>query len=948
MRDLRLMVGALTVVVMALAPQTALAQTNVATGQVFGTVADPDGAMMPGVMIQLRNQDTGFNRGAVTDASGFFRIDLVPSATYDIRADLSGFKSEVKRGVVVTLGSSVRVDFQLALSAVEEEIVVTAESPIVETTNPSVAAGVSDQQIANLPLRGRDFTDFVVLTPGANAQTDEVASARGGVSIGARGIQNSYNIDGSNDQSSFFGEERGGTRPPFTFSQSAIKEMQVIRNSYNLQFSSGGGVINAITKSGTNDFHGEVFGYYRDDNMRARDGLGNKAENFEQIQYGFSLGGPIVRDKLHFFVGLDTQDFTTPQFHGFDDFEDAWIPQWEAITGLDYQSEIGNTPETNDALVFMVKFDWQITNSHLLTVRDNWSDQEGENLTSNFFTNGYSTNGLEKNSFNSLVATLNSVVSEDAFNEAIIQYSLEERPREPNNTTLPETQISFDYYAVFGQNQFLPNFLDEDRFQLIDNFTYYLGDHNLKAGVNFDLVTFDDGFYRYGAGQYTYLSWDDFFADQPYSFSQAFSDYDGAVKFDTDYYVLYAQDEWRATQNFTLTYGVRYQVQKHTQPYETNPLYPDTGQIPNDNNNWAPRVGFAWDLSGDGKSVLRGGGGIFYDYTPTLLDANAMLANGIRVVRVSQRCSREDCPSYPNIYGGIGDLPLAGGVDIFVFDRNFEDPETLRFSLGYEREIARDFAVGADVIWAKGTNLERKWDQNIAQVEGSTIDGRPVYCYECVYPEFDQIMQFTSDSESEYRAFVLSVHKRYSNRWLLDASYTYATSKDDDSNERSVSSSSDFPQDQFDPRRWAWGYSNFDVRHKFVVSFAYQLPYNFMVSAIGRVRSGYPYTAGDSRDLNGDSYRNENAVVDGTQYARNTFRQPYNRNLDLRLSWTANFGRNLSLELIFDAFNVTDEANWWTTRTTLVNSDGSLSSSFGDLNRVGEPRNYQFGAKFRF
>ena len=956
MRNFRLVIGVLVAVLLAVAPQMGWAQTSRATGQIFGTCVGPDGAVMPGVILQVNNQDTGLTRGTVSDANGFFRLDLLPSGTYDVRGDLSGFKSEIKRGIAVTLGSSVKVEFVLAISAVEEEIVVTAESPVIETTRASVSAGVSDTQIANLPLNGRDFTDFVLLTPGAvsaDSGTDQ-QGGRSGINIGARGIQNSFNIDGSNDQSSFFGEERGGTRPPFTFSQAAIQEMQVIRSSYNLEYSAGGGIINAITKSGTNDFHGLVFGYYRDESTTENDALDREPDAFEQLQYGFALGGPIIKDKLHFFVGLDSQDFQIPLIVEFDDFQDAWIPQWEALTGLDYGEETGDIGQTNDALVFMIKLDWQLGNNHLLTLRDNYSSQEGLNLTSSFDTTGQSANGLEENSFNSLVLTANSVLSENMFNEAIVQYSAEERPRGANVTNLPEAQIGFGFDAVFGQNNFLPNYLDETRLQIVDNLTYYLGDHTLKGGINIDFVTFDDGFFRFGGGQDLYLDWDGFFEDNPFRYTQSFSDNDGTVKFDTDYYALFLQDQWRTSPNFTLTYGLRYELQAHDTPPDTNPLYPDTGQIPDDKNNWSPRIGFAWDLSGDGKSVLRGGGGYFYDNTPTLLDANAMLTNGVRVVRVTLDCFDGDpCPDYPDRIGSLGDLPGAT-PDIFVYDTNFENPETLRFSLGYEREIARDIALGVDVIWSETTKLQRKQDQNLEVVPGeSTPVGNPVYVDGELYTDFDQIIQFTSDAKSEYSAFVLYAHKRFSHSWLLDASYTYSKVKDNDSNERSVSSSSDFPMDQFN-LGIDWGYANFDVRHKFVASFGYQLPLNFMVSAIASVRSGFPYSAMDSRDINQDSYnRNERAMIeesDGVffQYGRNTFRQPYNRNLDLRVSWTANFGRNLSIELILDMFNVTNEANWYTSRRTLVNFDGSINDTFGELNRVGEPRNWQFGAKFRF
>jgi len=948
----RFTVGVLAIALVALMPQLGWAQASAATGQVFGTAQDPDGGALPGVVVQLKNNDTGFTRGTVTDATGFYRIDLVPSGTYDVRADLTGFRSEIQRGVNVTLGSAIKIEFHLALSAVEEEIVVTAEAPVIEITNPSVSNAVSDDQIANLPLQGRDFTDFVVLTPGAIASSDEAASGRGGLNVGARGIQNSFNIDGSNNQSSFFGEERGGTRPPFTFSQAAIKEMQVIKSSYNLQYASGGGVINAITKSGTNQLHGEVFTYFSDDGMQSTDGLGQDPSGFEQWQYGFSLGGPLVKDKLHFFTSVDIQDFAEPSFRGFDDFPDGREAEWEALTGLDFDEEIGDIGQTNDALAFMVKFDWQVNQNHLLTVRNNFSDQEGENLTNGFFTSGRSTNGLEENSFNSFVATLNSVFSEDAFNELIVQYATEERPRTANYTAIPEVQISFSFDAVFGQNQFLPNFLDENRLQIIDNFTYYLGNHTLKAGVNLDFVDFDDGFFRYGGGQYLYLDWDGFFDDNPFRYTQAFSDYEGKVKYGNDYYALYIQDEWRTSPNFTLTYGLRWDYQKHDQPKETNPLYPDTGQIPNDGDNFSPRIGFAWDINGDGKSVLRGGGGYFYDNTPTLLDANAMLTNGVRVIRVTIDCFDEACPAYPGRVGDIGDLP-GSAPDIFVYDRAFENPETLRFSIGYEREIARDLAFGVDLIYSETTKLQRKWDQNLEADGGTTPDGRPTYDDGNLFPDFDQIMQFTSDAEAEYKAVMLTLHKRFSNRWLLDASYTWSDAQDNDSNERSVSSSSDFPEDQFNIAN-DWGPSSFDIEHKFVFSFVYQLPYNFMVSAIGNIRSGFPYSAEDDRDNNTDGYiGRERALYQDDQgnwihEDRNAHRQPYNRRLDLRASWTANFGRDLSLELIFDMFNVTNEANWYTSRVDLINFDGSFDTRFGDLNRVGDPRTYQLGAKFRF
>ncbi len=279
------------------------------------------------------------------------------------------------------------------------------------------------------------------------------------------------------------------------------------------------------------------------------------------------------------------------------------------------------------------------------------------------------------------MATLNSVLSDDAFNEAILQYAKEERPRTANVTSIPEVRLGSGYDATFGQNNFLPNCLDEDRIQLIDNFTYYLGaEHTLKAGVNFDLVELRRRLLPLRRRPVLLPQLERLLRRTTlYRYTQSFSDYNGAVKYDINYYSFYVQDEWRVNPNLTVTFGLRYDLQDHDNPKETNPLYPDTGQIPDDTNNWAPRVGFAWDVAGDGKQVLRGGIGYFYDNTPTLLDANAMLTNGVRVVTDRAATARD------------GDLPRAGPTgsrrwaslptvtpDIFVYDPSFENPETLR------------------------------------------------------------------------------------------------------------------------------------------------------------------------------------------------------------------------------------------------------------------------------
>ncbi len=940
-------------VFLALVAPVAWAQSNVATGELLGTVKDAEGGVLPGVTVEVKNSETGLVRRAVTNNQGVFRFEFLPVGIYDIRAELSGFRPEVRQGIRVSLGASVRVEFTLNVGTLAEAITVTAAAPLVETTRPDVANAVGEVQIANLPLNGRDFLDFIALTP--QSVVDDNQRAHIG---GMRGIQNNFNIDGANAQSSFFGEERGGTRPAFTFSQAAIKEFQVLASSYNVQFgNASGGIINAITKSGTNEFKLDTWYYFRDQSMveqakKPPAGSQPPKRDFEQHQYGLAVGGPVIKDKLHYFVSYDGQRKDMPLFIQFRNFPAGKEADFQAKTGLNLADETNRTIiQTNDVDSILGKLDWQLSSSFLVTVRHNYSNYEGQNATSDIITTGVSNNGLEKNKFNSSVVSISGVLAANAFNELIVQYAKEERPRLANNTSIPEVAIASD--AFFGQNNFLPNNLIEERTQFADNFSYYLEKHGIKAGFNVDLVSYDDLFYRYQGGRYFYRSWADFFNNKPSQYIQSFSDFGGRVKFDTNYYSGYLQDEWKPTSHLTITAGVRYDFQDNPKPKETNPKFPNTGKIPDDKNNWAPRVGFAWDPFGEGKTVVRGGFGYFYDITPTLLTANAMLTNGLRVVRVTLNCtSSQPCPTFPNTFPSLGSLPITT-PDLFVFAPGYEAPETKRFSIGIEHELGGSYAVGGEFIWSYTTHLERLWDLNLVPV-GWTEFGTHYYNPSRKnYRDFGRIGQFTDDAEARYWAIVLKARKRWADRWMFDASYTYSKWRDNNSNERTVSIGTYGAGDDHLNIMDNWGPGDYDTPHKFVLSAVVLLPWDIQFSTIATVRSGYPFTPTDGRDLNNDGYTGDRAWWNGVHYGRNSFRQPWYRNVDMRLSKIFRFGSSYELEIIGEAFNVFDFSNFRTSITQLVLYDrtrgvASENPDFGRNNISGSPRQYQVGLKFRF
>ena len=250
--------------------------------------------------------------------------------------------------------------------------------------------------------------------------------------------------------------------------------------------------------------------------------------------------------------------------------------------------------------------------------------------------------------------------------------------------------------------------------------------------------------------------------------------------------------------------------------------------------------------------MLRGGIGLFYDPTPARLDVITHSANGIDTVRVTTRCSWEPCPNYPDRWNSIADLPPDARPRIYVYDPQFENPQTLRMSLGYEREIFTDFSVGIDLVYSRSRDLQSKQDQNLVPTDDLTVDGRTLYDrWASVYPELGQVIMFNSDARADARSLVLTAHKRFSNRWFFDASYTWSNIRDNATNLTDSGNYYGFREDQYDIDA-DWGPADFDVRHKIVVSGGVYLPYGFMVSGYVFARSGFPYSAGHGDDLNGD------------------------------------------------------------------------------------------------
>lgn len=998
-----------------LATGSLFAQTGTTTGEINGTVVDSSGAALPGVTVTATNIQTGLVRTAYTETSGQYSLPQLPPGQYRVRAELVGLGEATRNQVQVLLGQAANIRFVLS-PQVAEEITVTAEAPIVDTTQSGATTSVTQAQIENLPILGRDFKDLVLLTPGT------APSFGGRVSMnGARGMSTDFNIDGANANSDFFGEERGGTEAPYVFSQAAIQEFQVIRSSYSAEYSrGGGGTVNAITKSGTNDLTGELFFYHRDEDWadeRSVEGIDEFFEPRNADQYGFAVGGPIVRDRLFYFLNGDFQDIEQPfnitdfrtsaRFQGLSpEVRNGVIARLEQLIGgsLDDQFRY-DTRENQDT--YLVKADWNIANSSHFNIRWNYSDFNNFPSESN---TTLSNQGDEYNTVNSYVAQLDTIFSPSLYNFALGQYSLEERPINALTTSFPMTRITGIAQSGsvnFGQMDFLPNGTDEEKWEIKDTLSWVLGDHLIKGGFNYLDVAVDNLFVRDLAGDFTFNTPEEFLAGTPSRFEQGFG-ISPTNSYDFNQWGLFLMDTWRVNNRLTVDYGIRYDAQSMPKPLRNVYETVAGGRYANldddfieDDGNFAPRAGFAYDFFGDGRSVLRGGAGMYYNFIPAILYAQPLQQIGGLFNNYTFNCAQVDCPTYPNLFSPsyLESVDPSAVLDIAVVSPDLEAQESLRMSLGYEQQFMGSYSFEIEGVYADHDNQQRFVNVN-AVPTGLTFGNLVQYTTATSnkpYPDFRDVRMHVSDAEAEYTSLTLGFKKlalgdsRIS--WL--AHYTWSEAIDQDSNSRSTSTS--FSYDPYNPKI-SEGPADYDITHRVVASATYELPYGFFISGIYNWRTGQPYTrniffqggAGNLVGLfrigvNVPVFVDSNGqVIDITQASgstpaqfaaflnergatilgRNTENQPDFSNFDLRLAKSFGLPYGLEMELIAEVFNVFNEANKFIINQQqnefTIRQQGSGNNityqitrnpSYGEargLDFNSPPRQYQAAVKFRF
>jgi len=993
---------------------------NATTGGITGKVTDNSGGPLPGVTVTATNLGTGLTRSTTTETDGAYLLSLLPPGNYRVDAELAGLGKAGAPKVVILLGNNTKTDLKLN-PTVSETVTVTATAPVVDPTQSGQTTSVTEKQIENLPILSRDFRSLATLTPGVNESFGGRVQANGG-----RGITTDYNIDGANSNSEFFGEQTGGTRAPFTFSQAAIKEFQVIRSQYNAEYGRGvGATMNAITKSGTNDIDGEAFTFLRKKSWAAtRPGVINglpATESFrakDSLQPGFAVGGPIVRDRFFYFVNADAQrqklpiiatDFTSRtgvgQFGALaPDVQQAFFQRFQAITGHPYADEL-NYDQTFNQNTYLVKFDANLGMKTHASLRDNYSDfhnqfnQSGFQLASN--------QGDEHDKFNQLVGQAETVLTNTIFNQLVLQYEKQERPIDPLASGYPEVSVTQGSgSAVFGNLNFLANNTNEKKVQFKDSLTYILGTHSFKGGVEYLNDKFLNNFPRYLHGRYEYTSVASFLAGTPSRFRQAMGPTSGNTPLEETTWGAFVQDSFKPVDRLTVDAGVRYERQRLPGVTLAGPAvnHPEFQQgLSGSRSSTAPRLGFAYDLFGTGRSVIRGGTGKFFNFLPAILLANpiAQVSGGFTDINIS--CTMANpCPTFPNLFtpAQFAAQPAASNSIQFV-SPDFKPQQSWRSSLQFVQQLGRQYSVGLSGEYAKLTNVQGKYQAN-AMPTGIVLGGLPVYTVadpNRPYKEYGSVLADFSGEKATNRSFTIETHKLAleNSRFSWDAHYTWSKSIDQESNERSTSSS--FLFDPFNPSL-SQGAADFDIRHRVVLDATYELPYGILVAGIFNWRSGAPYTRNifcncGGQGVNGLINQSGNIpvwldsngdVIDLTQFlngvpksradfaqflgargahldARNGYRQPAVKNIDARLSKRFNLIRGTQLELIGEVFNLLNTKNLFviTNNQSLYTLNYSAAtdrftsitpnSSFGipsSYNTAIDPRQYQVAAKIIF
>ena len=920
------------------APSWVMAQTG--TGTIDGRVHDESRASLPGATVTAKNVATGLTRSATVSGTGTYRVSALPAGNYDVTATLTGFSSQLTKAVEVRIGESATVDFSMKVGAVSETVEVLGETPLVQSTTSDVGQVITQKMVENIPLNGRKFQDLSLLVPGTRSSNyyDPTKTEVGGVSYGgATGRSVVINVDGGDNND---GVVRGLLQQ---FSNDAIQEYKVTTQRYSAEYGrSTGGVVNVITKSGTNDFHGGAFVFARNQSLNSRTYFEELTDaekpDFSQQQFGATLGGPISKDKAHFFVSYERNRRNQTDTI----FTNGVLPDEEGPVEKPFRNHL-----------LAAKLTFQLNDKNSMLVRYALEDQS----RLNDFTGGNAISTVaatNTNKIHSAIAKNTTVFSTSQVNELTVMWQHFENNILADHPELPAINTP-DFLAGASVNT--PQQTIQRRWQFRDDFSFrkegWGGDHNFKAGAEV-LASHYGGYFI--PTLYGYFNFQNSIpgansvAAYANSIADTFTGSAGTNEANDDwtYVAVYFQDDWKPTPRLTLNLGLRWEMQ--TGPYSNTfqSVGKDAleaagynGELQNDKNNFGPRIGFAYDVKGNASLVVRGGYGMYYDeifQNITLYEAWSDPATPLNFVSASPT------PWTPAFFGQNRDQirqgfldPSFAGQQVRLTAPDLVQPWAHHANVGFSVAPTRYVAFDVDYVWAGGRDEVHRWRINTPQNVNTRISPAGVFA-----PQYGPFITEGNRGRSTFQGVYVASKVRAAK---LNGIVTYAWSKAENLANDFGTQPADITNADFD---LDWGPTPNDIRHRVTAGLIYQLPWTMQVSSGFQYNTGKPYNA-----LAGQAgLRNAVRAIDpatGQMFTRNSFTGPDFLSWDLRLSKMFRFGGAKYLEVLFEVFNITNHVNF------------SGDPGFGFINNFNSPnfgtatqivpnsqRQAEFGVRFQF
>ena len=962
---------------LALAAGPVRAQSTAVNGTIEGTIKDASGGLLPGVTVTVHNTDTGSERVVVTDANGLYRATLLPLGTYQITAELAGFKKLQQTSIPITAGSTAVINMSMEVGGVSEVVSVQADAAVVDLGKIDVGRNLNDREIHNLPLVSRNPYNFALLQPGVSGfENSEFGVPR--FSANGSLLRINYQMDGNTNTQ----KDRAGLRL-MPMSEVAIGEVKVTTSGYAPEFGQTMGLVyNAITPSGTNKLRGDVSYRFRRTPFSAYPFFStitpktpeNKPQDVVNTVTA-SAGGPIVRDKVHYYAGFER---TYRDMTGTFNLDPALVAQ------VGQPAQPNTVPAYQSVRFFLGKVDYQLGLGHRLTVRENWFEN---NNPYNGGAGGTTTieRGFDyKDAMSSTAAQLVSNWGSNRLNELRTQYAERHFQRHAHEGAPDGISVTISNAISFGHPTSDGEDFVQGITQVLDNFTVIHGRHSFKQGFDFQYV--HDTRAVPLTAVYTFPTVAAYLAAKagtaPFgytTFAQVIGDPNFAMN--SKLFSAFWQDDWRLAENLKVLYGVRYDAYFYPQANAAAP-FSYSQKFANDTNNFGPRLGVAWTVGAKKDQVIRASTGVMYDQPLLATYDNAIQQNGLPArTTYSVNGSGTGAPAFPNTLSNLPAGTVAPAQTIFAPDPNLKLAYNIQNSAQYDRAIGKAYHGSIGVVYNRGYNLPVITDINLINPTGTLADGRGIYSTSAnantrMDPRFNHINVVQSPGKSTYKALMLTFGRRYVGGIQYDLNYTLGKGIDTAPLAGStLSVQGDQPRS--DPTNLARdkGPNALDVRHSFNGSIVAMSKFNHgpmalrtllsdnQVGVILQFNSGLPFTLTSNRDLNGDGNNGDRPLNIG----RNSYYLPARYNVDARLSRFIPLGGGRRVEILGEfknIFNIVQTSSirngvnvdtagniltplvFGTTKSTLT----SLPTDSGDFLPTNgyEQRKFQLGFKFSF